>query len=54
MDNKLINYDLGRKNQGHAIWDVSDRKRRVLYPDIRGRCLKFLHDISAAEAKDNR
>lgn len=38
-------YDLGRKNQGHAIWDVSDKKRHVLYPDIRERCLKFLRDV---------
>ena len=38
-------YDLGRKNQGHAIWDVSDKKRHVLYPDIRERRLKFLRDV---------
>lgn len=38
-------YDLGRTNQGHAIWDLGNKSRHVFYKDIHRRCLAFLRDV---------
>ena len=38
-------YDLERTNQGHAIWDVNNKKQHVLYPDIFERGLTFLRGV---------
>lgn len=38
-------YDLERTNQGHAIWDVNNKKQHVLYPDIFERSLTFLRGV---------
>ncbi len=37
-------YDFGRKNQGHAMWNVGNKSKHVLYPDVHWRCLAFLRD----------
>ena len=38
-------YDFERTNQGHAIWNMANKSKHVLYPDIHERCLKFLRDV---------
>ncbi|MBP5232312.1 MAG: hypothetical protein J6333_02790, partial [Planctomycetes bacterium] len=38
-------YDLGRQKQGHAIWDIDNKERHLLYPDIHERVLAFLRDV---------
>ena len=38
-------YDFGRKNQGHAMWNVGNKSKHVLYPDVHWRCLTFLRDV---------
>lgn len=43
-------YDFGRKNQGHAIWDVADRKSHVFYADIQRRVLAFMRDVRGLPA----
>ena len=38
-------YDFGRKNQGHAMWDVTDKKSHIFYADIHERILAFLRGV---------
>ena len=55
-------YDFERTNQGHAIWNMANKSKHVLYPDIHERCLKFLRDVrglpqplpSSAKAADGK
>ena len=38
-------YDLGRKGEGHAMWDAANKKSHVLYGDIQARCLAFMRAV---------
>ncbi len=38
-------YDFDRVQQGHAIWDATNKEQHVLYPDIFERCLTFLRGV---------
>ena len=38
-------YDFDRRNQGHGIWDVNNKKKHVLYSDIYGRISAFLNKV---------
>ena len=39
-------YDFGRSNQGHAIWDVNNRKKHVFYGDIEQRIFEFFNSFN--------